>query len=55
MTVAALAQRFGVAAQTMHNWLVAADIPRRPAAVAARADVDDEEVRQLYVRRRSGS
>ena len=34
MTVAALATTLGVAAETAHNWLVAAGVPRRESAVA---------------------
>jgi transposase-like protein len=47
-SIAALAVQFGVAAQTVHNWLVAADVPRRPNAVAPRGDVDDDEISRLY-------
>jgi len=32
----------------VHNWLVAAGVPRRPNAVAPRGDVDDHEVSRLY-------
>ncbi|HET6919592.1 MAG TPA: helix-turn-helix domain-containing protein [Jiangellaceae bacterium] len=32
----------------MHDWLVAAGLPRRPSAVAPRGDVDDNEIRRLY-------
>ena len=48
MTVAALAARLGVAAQTAHNWLVAAGVPRRQSAVAPRVEISDVEVRRLY-------
>ena len=40
-------RRFGVAAQTAHNWLVAAGVPRR-VSHASRAEVSDVEVRRLY-------
>ncbi|MFN2504171.1 MAG: helix-turn-helix domain-containing protein [Acidimicrobiales bacterium] len=48
MTVAALAARLGVSAQTAHNWLVAADVPRRASPATVRVDVSDVEVRRLY-------
>jgi transposase len=48
MTVAALASGLGVAAQTAHNWLVAADVPRRASPATVRLDVSDVEVRRLY-------
>ena len=48
LTVAALAARFGVAAQTAHNWLVAAGVPRRVSPASTRAEVSDVEVRRLY-------
>jgi 8-oxo-dGTP diphosphatase len=32
----------------VHNWLVAAGVPRRPNAVTPRRDVDDDEIRRLY-------
>jgi transposase-like protein len=48
MTIAALAARFGVVAGTVHKWLVAAGVPRRPSAVAARGDVNDEQIVGLY-------
>jgi hypothetical protein len=46
--IPALAVQFGVAPQTVHNWLVAAGVPRRPSAVAPRGDVDDNEISRLY-------
>jgi transposase len=51
-----LAVQFGVAPQTVHNWLVAGGVPRRPHAVAPRGDVDDDEISRLYCdERRSGA
>jgi transposase-like protein len=43
-----LAVQFGVAPQTVHNWLIATGVPRRPHAVAPRGDVDDDEISRLY-------
>ena len=48
MTVAAVAARLGVVTQTAHNWLVAADVPRRASPATVRVDVNDVEVRRLY-------
>jgi transposase len=50
MTIGALAARYGVAAQTMHNWLVDARVPRRPAPATARSDIDDRQLVELYTR-----
>jgi transposase len=50
MTIAALAAQFGVAAQTVHNWLVAAGVPRRPSPAEPRRDVNDEDIVGLYCR-----
>jgi transposase-like protein len=47
-SIPALAVQFGVAPQTVHNWLVAAGVPRRHSAVAPRGDVVDDEIRRLY-------
>jgi len=47
-SIPALAVEVGVAPQTVHNWLVAAGVPRRASAVMPRGDVDDDEVRRLY-------
>jgi transposase-like protein len=47
-SIPALAVKFGVAPQTVHNGLVAAGVPRHPNAVAPRRDVDDTEIRRLY-------
>jgi transposase len=52
MTIPMLAARFGVAKATVHNWLVAAGIPRRPSAASPRSDISDQEIRELYVARR---
>jgi transposase-like protein len=49
MTIPALAARFGVAAQTVHNWLVAAGVPRRPNPAAVRQDISDHEIVPLHV------
>lgn len=49
MTIAALAARFGVAPQTVHNWLVAAGVPRRPSPATVRRDISDDEIVRLYV------
>jgi transposase len=43
-----MAKRWGVAAQTVHNWLVAAGVPRRPSPAAIRADVFDDQIIRLY-------
>ena len=58
MTVAALGARLGVVTRTAHNWLVAADVPRRAPPATVRVDVSDvekltrsplrREVRRLY-------
>ena len=48
LTIAAMAKRWGVATQTVHNWLVAADVPRRPSPATSRADVSDDEIIRLY-------
>jgi AraC-like DNA-binding protein len=37
-----------VATRTVHNWLVAADVPRRPSPATSRADVSDDEIIRLY-------
>lgn len=49
MTIVAVAVRFGVAPQTVHNWLVAAGVPRRPSPATVRRDVSDDEIVRLYV------
>jgi len=49
MSLAELARCFGVVPATIHNWLVAAGVPKRPGAATARGEVDTEEVRRLYV------
>jgi transposase-like protein len=51
MMIGALAARYGVAAQTMHKWLVDAGVPRRPAPATARCDIDDRQAIHLYTRR----
>jgi len=38
----------GVAAQTVHNWLVAGGVPRRPSPARSRSDIDDGEIIRLY-------
>ena len=48
LSVAAIAGRLGVAAQTVHNWLVAGGVPRRPSPARFRADIDDGEIIRLY-------
>jgi transposase len=48
LTIAAIAARFGAAAQTVHNWLVAAGVPRRPSPTAIRDDIRDDEIVRLY-------
>jgi transposase-like protein len=49
MTIAGLAARFGVAPQTIHNWLVAAGVSRRPNPATARTDInDDTYIVRLY-------
>jgi DNA-binding CsgD family transcriptional regulator len=46
-----MAGRLGVAAQTVHNWLVAGGVPRRPSPATLRADIDDGEIIRLYTQR----
>jgi transposase len=48
LSVAAMADRLGVAAQTEHNWLVAGGVPRRPSPATFRADIDDGEIVRLF-------
>ena len=48
LSVAAMAGRLGVAAQTVHNWLVAGGVPRRRSPARFRADIDDREIIRLY-------
>jgi len=48
LSLAAMAARLGVVAQTVHNWLVAGGVPRRPSPAKLRADIDDGEIIQLY-------
>lgn len=38
----------GVAAQTVHNWLVAAGVPRRPSPARVRRGISDDEIARLY-------
>jgi transposase-like protein len=49
MTIAALAARFEVAPQTVHNWLIAAGVPRRPSPATVRRDISSDEIVRLYV------
>ena len=51
LSLAATAARLGVVAQTVHNWLVAGGVPRRPSPAKFRADIDDGEIIQLYTQR----
>jgi transposase len=48
LSLAALAARLGVVAQTVQNWLVAGGVPRRPSPARFRADIDDGEIVRLY-------
>jgi transposase-like protein len=48
LSLAAMAGRLGVAAQTVHNWLVAGGVPRRPSPARFRSDIDDGEIIRLY-------
>jgi transposase len=48
LTIAAIAARFGVAVQTVHNWLVAAGVARRPSPATRRADLSSREIVRLY-------
>ena len=48
LSLAAMAARLGVVAQTVHNWLVAGGVPRRPSPAKFGADIDDGEIIQLY-------
>jgi transposase-like protein len=50
LSIAVVAARYGVAAQTVHNWLVAAGVPRRPSLATVRHDIsEDDIVVRLYV------
>ncbi len=49
-TVGEIAVVLGVARGTAHNWLRDAGIALRPSPSAPRADVSDDDVRDLYVR-----
>jgi hypothetical protein len=51
LSVAAMAGRLGVAAQTVHNWLVAGGVPRRPSPATLHADIDDAEIIRLYTKK----
>jgi hypothetical protein len=48
LSLAAMAARLGVVAQTVHNWLVAGGVPRRPSVATSRSDIDDREIVRLY-------
>jgi transposase-like protein len=48
LSLAAMAVRLGVVAQTVHNWLVAGGVARRPSPAKWRADIDDGEIIRLY-------
>jgi transposase len=48
-TIAAIAAILGVAHGTGHNWLRQAGIERRPTPFAARGDIDDDQIRSLYL------
>jgi transposase-like protein len=48
LTIAAIAARFGVAAQTVHNWLVAGGVDRRPSPATRRAELGSGEIVRLY-------
>lgn len=52
LTIAQIAEQIGVAPQTIHNWLIAASIPRRAASATLRDDLHDQTIRHLYVRER---
>jgi hypothetical protein len=45
-----MAARLGVVAETVHNWLVAGGVPRRPSPAKLRADIDDGDIIQLSTR-----
>lgn len=49
VTIGALAAQFGVAPQTVHNWLVAAGVSRRPSPATVRQDIRDDEIVGVYV------
>ena len=48
LSLGAVAGRLGVTAQTVHNWLVAGGVPRRPSPARFRWDIDDGEIVRLY-------
>jgi transposase-like protein len=52
MTISQIATSMGVAAQTVHNRLVAAQIPRRANPATPRTDITKDEIRQLYIDQR---
>ncbi len=39
-------------AQTVHNWLVAGGVPRRPSPARVHSDIDDGEIIRLYTHER---
>jgi transposase len=49
MTISQIATSMGVAAQTVHNRLVAAQIPRRASPATPRTDITNDEIRRLYL------
>lgn len=48
LTVAAIADDLGVAASTVHNWLVAAGVTRRPSPATRRTNLSDRQIVRLY-------
>jgi predicted DNA-binding protein YlxM (UPF0122 family) len=51
LTIGEVAATLGVAAQTVHNRLVAAQIARRASPSTPRTDISDDEIRRLYIDR----
>jgi transposase-like protein len=49
MRLSELGVRFGVSPQTVLKWLEAASVPRRAGAISVRTDLDNDDIRRLYV------
>ena len=48
LSLAAMAARLEVVAQTVHNWLMAGGVPRQPSPARLPADIGDGEIIRLY-------
>jgi transposase-like protein len=49
LTIAAVAARYGVAAQTVHSWLVAAGCAAPASLATVRHDISEDDIVRLYV------